>query len=284
MSWGQLEGVERSNVASGIAASERSVFEDFEFFANSPNRIFILDALREDARSRNSLADEFSISRVTVKRVLDDLEERGWIEPSDPGYRATPLGEAVVGEVLALHSKLAALRKLQGLERWFPAQEDLDIRKFSDAEIVLPNRTTPLKPVDELCQVVSKGETIRAISSCPLGFSHLLSNWGKLFENCRAETVDLALTADVVDAVSSNQDHVATMSRLAETDGFRFRAYDEALSYSLALVDATVGLCLDDDQGFPRGTLITTDDDVRSWTESVFEDVWTDCRPVRDLA
>ena len=107
--------------------------------------------------------------------MLDDLGERGWIEPSDPGYRATPLGEAVVEEVLALHSKLATLRKLQGLERWFPGQEDLDVSSFSGAEMVLPNRTTPLKPVNELCRVVSERETIRAVPSCPPGFTHLLA-------------------------------------------------------------------------------------------------------------
>lgn len=58
---------------------DQASIKDITFLARSEHRIAVLDALQEAPRARHELRELTGASRVTVNRVLDDLEDRGWI-------------------------------------------------------------------------------------------------------------------------------------------------------------------------------------------------------------
>lgn len=114
---------------------------DVDFLTRSQNRVELLRATAARTHDRDELESLLGISRVTLSRLLSDLEERGWITREDNGYRTTAVGDAVNADLETLIETVATGRKLQEVFRWIPIDElGLDLRAFADADLIRPDR------------------------------------------------------------------------------------------------------------------------------------------------
>lgn len=253
--------------ADGGAAA----LEDIEFLARSPHRIDVLGALAEAPRTRHELKERAEVSRVTISRLLDDLDTRGWIVHDNGQYEATASGRVVFREFARLRANLTVGNRLDDALQWLPVEEfDFDLARLRDAE-VLPassweNQTAAIRHAAECVQDASY------IRGTAIGFSH--------------EVVD-AIHEMVVE---DNGDFEAVIDRTAfqmiqNDEGLRRRFTDILRSESGTLYrytgpeplhmvmtfDDLVVICGHVDDGPPPGTLETADTEVHAWAESYFE-------------
>lgn len=71
--------------------------DTLQFLAGSPHRVAVLRSLNDGAeRSRVDLFSEIEASRRTVKRTLEEFDERGWILETDDGLSLTVGGAFVL--------------------------------------------------------------------------------------------------------------------------------------------------------------------------------------------
>ena len=59
-----------------------TALDDIAFLANSDNRVAVFERLVDGSRHRDELTDQVDASRVTIARILRELEAREWITRS----------------------------------------------------------------------------------------------------------------------------------------------------------------------------------------------------------
>lgn len=91
-----------------VTAPMADPLETVDYLARSPHRGGLLTAFREAPQTRGELVASADASRVTVDRVLEDFETRGWVDRRDGQYRATPKGRYLAGELGRLQERLQA--------------------------------------------------------------------------------------------------------------------------------------------------------------------------------
>lgn len=94
-----------------------------EFLAGSPNCVEVLDAIAEAPRARHELRELTRASRVTVSRVLSDLEARSWIGHANGQYEPTLWGAFVASEFTQLLANREVTQQIDGTSRRLPADE-----------------------------------------------------------------------------------------------------------------------------------------------------------------
>lgn len=88
----------------------------------------VIELLAADARTQAEIADTLDISRSTVTRAIQDLQEYGLVERAAGEYRATRMGEALleshdryleeVGEIVAAEGLFEHLPRDAPFESW----------------------------------------------------------------------------------------------------------------------------------------------------------------------
>ena len=67
-----------------------TALDNVAFLANSENRVAVLKIIVEESRDRDELRDQVDASRVTIARILRELEAREWITRSVLLYTCVP--------------------------------------------------------------------------------------------------------------------------------------------------------------------------------------------------
>jgi DNA-binding HxlR family transcriptional regulator len=122
--------------------------EDVAYLSRSGNRLQILDALATRAYARHELEARTTASRPTLRRILNELTERGWVERTvDGDYVATAKGEHVIAAFTPLVGAMQTVRRLGEAVAWLPTEElTIGLHHFSDATV---RRASPNDPVAE---------------------------------------------------------------------------------------------------------------------------------------
>jgi len=254
-----------------------AALDDVAFLANSENRVAVFELLVEAPRSRNKINEQVDASRVTIARILDELEAREWIRRSGQEYRATPLGTWVYDEFSGLVAEIAAEQRLRGPLQHFPSDLlTFDVRCLRDAEILCPDGSDATAIVRRIVEFHRSGDRIRGVARTVAPV---------FIENQRELTVqgdtslELVITPDILDTI---RDHPPSMRRFrdmveAETTSWFVH---EDIPISVGIVDGAVGINLTDEDGVLKGGLLTDDDTVHSWAVDLFESCREQARPV----
>lgn len=250
--------------------------DDLEFLASSWNRFDVLSALVDGPRSRDELRDISPVSRVTLSRILSDLEDRGWIARQEAGYETTTAGKFVADEVTRLLDNVRTLNRLGENVEWIRLDQfDFDLSCLDDANIIMPSwddfsaqTTTIVELVYETSVLKGIGtgldrEFIKAVVDATLG--------GDL-------SPELIFTSDVIEAVNDEPDLsrlFRDLSDASDADVYRYNGEQEVMELGIhqtpSLDDDVVMLCGEYEDGAPPGTVESTDPLVREWAESYFE-------------
>ena len=70
--------------------------EDIGWLTRSANRVQLLELLANQPYTRPELTEEIGVTRVTVNRMIEAFEERGWIEVPVRDPEITPCGRLVL--------------------------------------------------------------------------------------------------------------------------------------------------------------------------------------------
>ena len=151
--------------AEGHSFAE-SALEDAAYLSRSANRVRLLRALAAGPTTRRALVEETSVSRTTLGRILNELEERGWAERrADGRYAATPTGDHVLRAFLPAVEGLETVRSLGDAVAWLPESvHEVGLAAFRDATVHRPAPNEPLSFARELVARVETAERIRILT------------------------------------------------------------------------------------------------------------------------
>lgn len=250
---------------------------DIAFLANSENRVAVLDSLATGPRTRQNLLEELDISRVTLARILRDLEARHWVERAEEAYAATPLGEWICDEIEGILDVLETEDRLREVIPWFPTDAvDFEIRWLRDAEIVCPTEGDPTAPLRRAAVQLRSGTSVRILTmQVVASFFDLVGE-----PLVRSEmTLEAVATPRVYETITNDSQMAAAFHELIATEGVTFFITDD-IPFVLHIVDDSVLIGLTDDDGTPRVAIESTDETIYAWAVDLFETYIRHAEPV----
>lgn len=248
-----------------------------EFLVGSWNRFHVLEAVVDEPRTRDDLRDLSDVSRVTLSRILSDLENQDWVRREDEGYVATRAGRFVASEVRRLLENITALEHLGENVNWVRLDQfDFDLAHLRDADVIMPTWDDFSAQTTTLIELVYNCSQIRGISTGldpefmkAVGDATLT---GEL-------SVELVFVPAVVDAITDDPELSRVFRDLADSDDagiYRYEGTEPVMELGInetkGSQEDVVMLCGEHDGGAPPGTLRSTDSTVWDWAESFFAD------------
>ncbi|MFT4884329.1 MAG: putative transcriptional regulator [Natronomonas sp.] len=258
-----------------------SPLDDIAFLANSENRVSVFETLVASPRSRDEVREQVDASRVTVARILGELEARNWIEHEGGTYVVTPLGEWIYDEFTRLVDEVEAEHRLREPLQWIPTEVlTFDVRCLRDAEIILLDGSDPTALVRRILEFHRSGERVRGIARAAA--PEFIENQWEL--TVHGDTrVDLVLTPEALDVIRNHPQSVQQFREMLEEENARYSVYED-VPISVGIVNGAVGINLTDEQGVLKGRFITKDETVHAWAVDVFETCRDRASPVEPSA
>lgn len=258
----------------------KSPLDDVKFLLRSSNRVEILEAVTESPRTPHGLREVTGASRMTINRILDDLEDRGWISHENGQWESTYQGRIIRNEFTRLLSNLAVAGNLDDALTWLPTEAfDFDLAHLQDATVLHTSSWEDhTGVVEHVADMVSNATRIWGTAT---GISHAVA------EAIRETTVEGDARFDVVmnrsgfDMIHSDAALTDQFRDVIESDNATVRRYDGDAPLHLVMgFDETVAMCGHDSEGPPPGILETTDETVRTWARSYYVSARDDATPI----
>lgn len=244
--------------------------DDVEFLVRSTNRLDVLDAIRTAPRSRQELREDTDVSRVTLSRILGDLEDRHWITRRNGHYDATPEGAVVAAEVGRLFDSLDAVDTLGPTLRWLPTGRfDFELGRLADAEVMIPDGHDLTAQIRWVSGRIAAADRVRAVATWVAGEILETLVESTVERGCPFEAV---VEGHVIDHVLDVPELRSLVRELLDSDGASLYRYDgDAAAITMSIYPDGVLMCgQQDDRSFPEA-VATTDGAVVSWATSLFE-------------
>lgn len=256
--------------------------EDVAYLTRSINRIEILAAVADEPRTRSALTAVGDASRTTVDRIVNELEQRGWVERTADGeYAATTTGSHLVAELEPCLDAVAAIRRLGRAVEWLPADElTIGLEHFRDASVYRPERDDPIETVDLMVDLVHETSEIRVLThlSPPIPIAQAMAD-GVTTGRLRGTYV---VTPDLIATLREHPDRRERWRTMLRAGAGVYR-YDGALPCNLFVFDGTV-LLKKSRPGHRRESygvpIVSENDTVRAWANELFERYRADATPV----
>jgi predicted transcriptional regulator len=145
-------------------------FEAISFLTRSENRVDVLECLAGGPHTERELVAETGVSDVTVGRVLEDFEERGWVVETDDGYRRTRIGDMLAEDYSRLHDSMDLACRLGPVRDLFPVEEfSFDLRLLTDARVSAPDGFDPLRAVDRWKELLRGADRFVGVAPAATG-------------------------------------------------------------------------------------------------------------------
>lgn len=255
-----------------------SSLDEIAFLANSANRVAVLRSLTEGPHSRHVIAEKTDVSRVTLGRILDELETRRWITQQGTVCDITTLGAWVIEEFTEFCEMMEDEQRLRTVYRWFP-EEGYGFHNscLAGAEITLVSRADASAPISQLIHQFEIGGLVRAFSFA-ITSQFLESCWRHVRDGrVRWEWV---FTPAVLNVLRTSPEMARWSKEMLESGRAAYRVYDGDIPYVVIVSEEMMNLRLADEDGAATALIQSEDDEVRTWGESTFEEYWSDSTPV----
>ena len=237
------------------------------FLADSPDRLVLLERLREGAAGPARLADDLDVARRSIQRNLAAFADRDWVERGDGGYRLTTAGDLVARTHADYLDRLERLERFAPLLRRLDPADAPDLSLLEDADLVVASPENPQAPVHAYVECLNGFEGDRVLMCSPV--------LSRIFHEAHAS---LAVRGVHTDLVLSE----ATAERARELNPVEFEAvlrvgvldlyaHPGPVPLGLTVGENRILLCVYDDDGHLEACLSSTDRDLVAWGEARFE-------------
>lgn len=242
--------------------------EHVAFLVGSPNRVRILETLRERPRRKCELTEEHELSRSTIHRALDGLERREWIRTDDGTYRLTAGGTFVLDQYNALEATI------ERVDQWGPF-----LNRLGDAGRTLPPaaldgaRVIASRPENPHAALTYFADTLTASDSetfygvSPV-VSPVLNEAAQGLIEAGAE-MELVIDTSVLD--TSRTAYPDALEDAHALPNFELYLSPDELSFGLAILDERVLVGAYDRRGVLRECLDGTNEPLRTWARERYE-------------
>ena len=249
--------------------------DDINYIVNSDSQIAVLRTLRgrSEPIMKRELKSEAEVSRSTVKRAINNLSERNWIEEAGrKRYVITTVGESIVERYDEFsNTVVAAQTKTQLINQLGKHVEPPSIDVFSEAEVEEYPTTDPMKgwnrADDEVSQQIETGLNFYR------GMNPIVSTKGNEIGRKLLDAVDeaeLIIDEDVLDA--SKENYTDELDEGLADDSLEIYVSHQRIPITLAIYnDERVELSVHDEQGHPIGGIRGTNEKLVCWAKDLYE-------------
>lgn len=256
--------------------TRNSPIADIAYLARSEHRVPTLVALTERSRSRSELCELAGVSSSTMRRTLDEFEDRIWIRKDGYQYVATRLGEAIASGMEELIERVQTERKLRSVWHWLPdAISEFPIEMWSELTITVADPDSPYRPVGRFESLLRETTTVRFLRP---EVALMDPCFGVLYQLI-GDGVDMTL----IDRQECHSYFLSTYpersSEMVQQDNFTILEHDDLPPYGIGLLDECVTIsCYEQDSGTVHALIDTDAPAVREWAKSVYDayraDAW----------
>lgn len=243
-------------------AFPEDALEDVAYLSRSKNRAQILALLATESYTRRELEDETEISRTTLDRIVNELEERGWATRTSNGdYAATPTGERIATESTRFVGAIQAVQNIGDAVAWLPKDElTIGLHHFRNVTVRRPEPNAMSAPSTAATKLMQEATEFACLVNVPpsLGFEQAMVNGvaeGRL-------TTNHVITDGELSVLLEDRDRMVRWQAYAE-EGANLYCYDGQIPCNLLVIDETV-LILDRQPEAPEG-IESTNPEVRAW-------------------
>ncbi|QKY20106.1 ArsR family transcriptional regulator [Halolamina sp. CBA1230] len=245
------------------------------FLADSPDRLALLERLRDGPAPPSALVDDLDPARRSIQRNLAAFENRNWVDRCADGYRLTAAGDAVA------RAHADYLDRLRRIDEYAPLLAHLDPEHaptpelLAGADLVTASDADPQAPIHAYTERLRgmDGNRVRVCSPV-LSRAFHEAHTALALDGVRTEL--LLSTATARRAKELNPLEFAAVLRGGPLDLF---VRDDAVPFGLALGEGSLLLGVYDD-GHLQACLHGDDPDLLSWAESAFEALREDARRI----
>lgn len=245
------------------------------FLADSPDRLALLERLRDGPASPSALVDDLDPARRSIQRNLAAFESRGWVERCDGGYRLTAAGDAVARTHADYLDRLGRIDASAPLLTHLDPEHAPDADLLAGADLVTATDADPQAPIHAYTERLRgmEGDRVRVCSPV-LSRAFHEAHTALALDGVRTEL--LLSTATARRARELNPVEFAAVLRAGPLELF---VRDDTVPFGLALGDRSLLLGAYDD-GHLRACLHGDDPALLAWAESAFEALCDDARRI----
>lgn len=251
---------------------------DIAYLARSRHRVPTLVALTDRPRSRSELCELTGVSSSTIRRTLDEFEDRIWIRKDGYRYTATRLGEVIASGMETLIERVETERKLRTVWQWLPEEVgEYPLETWAAMDVTVAEPDAPYRPVNRFESLLRETNELRFVRP-------EIAMMEPCFDVLRQQ-VDEGVEVVLVDRARSHAYFLSTYpersSEMMRRDNFTVLEHDDLPPHGIGLLDERVAIsCYERDSGTVHALIDTDVAAVREWAQSVFETYTSEARPV----
>ena len=250
---------------------------DLAYLWRSEHRIPTLVALTGRPRSRAELCDVVGVSASTMRRTLNEFEDRIWVHRDGGQYEATRLGEAIATAASDMIGLVEAERTLR--ETWHILPEaicEFPFETWSQLTVTVADRDDPYRPVKRFESLLEEATTLRFLRP---------EIW--LMDPCLdvlSRRVEAGADVTLIDRPNCHSYFLSTYPERCEDlmaqDNFTVLEGGEFPRCGVGLLDDRVVIsCREEESGTVQAIVDTDTSAVREWAESTYAAYEADARP-----
>lgn len=139
-------------------------FEGINFLIRSENRVAVLETLADEPRTERELVDAAGVTDVTAGRVLEDFQQRGWINADGDTYATTRLGDILAEDYERLANSMEVARRLGPVRDLLPVEQmDFDLRRLGTARITDPDDFDALRTLNRSIDLLRQADRVAVL-------------------------------------------------------------------------------------------------------------------------
>lgn len=255
-----------------------STVEYVAFLTRSEHRFHVLDLLADGVSSRTELRDQLDATRVTLSRILGDLEDRDLIQrrTSDKGYELSTFGEAVHRDLVRLQGTIKAGQAYPELISRLPTDWfDFDLRCLANGEHVHGKSEDPLAAARVIANAIKGGSSCESLVGT---FTSLpMYGYEQAIRNGNEPEVQVVFDSNVTETMVEDSSLRTKWQEIqSQIDSTVYFSLDERVPCTVDLIDGeTVFFTVDRDQETGFDIISCSHPDVVAWADRVIGE-WRD--------
>lgn len=226
----------------------------------------IVERLIAGTSDRTELVNEVDVSRSTVYRALDDLEDKGLVETRGGEYKVTQMGEVLHRAVNQLVHVTEAVDTLSTVVEG-ECLRSLPVETLSESSIITPSRCSPKRHLKRICNLISASQSIEII--LPILTPAIVRS----VATCSQDThIEVTVSEKVFKYLSSTPVDEQTKAFLSSIDDLR--VINSCISYAVFLFrepESTIAL-LFYDRCRANVAVIDNSDETYEWAQETYDD------------
>jgi len=248
----------------------REAVAELQFIAQSENRTEALGIVAtHEPIERRDLEARLDASHRTVVRIVNSLDERGYLRETDAGLRLTPFGSRIAARLDAFLAGTETVVEFGPLLRNAPPVfRDLPLEGLAGAELLVASDADPFSILDRVLSLRAEATHIREVA--PGIQQESIDRLASRIRHDEELAVEVVISRQASERAESRIDYRDGHAAAVDSDAADIYVHPEPIPFFAGTMDdtAAVGVAKD---GQPYALAVSDDPDLWAAVESIFE-------------